>query len=56
MRQPDRQAMDEQIKVADCLSFLDELIAAQSWKVYALKTHKKGLMHQLFPVLDEVRG
>jgi type I restriction enzyme, S subunit len=39
----------EQQKVADCLSSLDELIAAQSRKVDALKTHKKGLMQQLFP-------
>jgi type I restriction enzyme S subunit len=28
---------------------LDELIAAQARKVAALKTHKKGLMQQLFP-------
>ena len=39
----------EQQKVADCLSSLDELIAAQVCKVDALKTHKKGLMQQLFP-------
>ena len=40
---------DEQQKIADCLSSLDELIAAQARKVDALKTHKKGLMQQLFP-------
>jgi len=39
----------EQQKIADCLSSLDELIAAQIRKVDALKTHKKGLMQQLFP-------
>ena len=39
----------EQQKIADCLSSLDELIAAQARKVAALKTHKKGLMQQLFP-------
>lgn len=39
----------EQQKIADCLSSLDELIAAQACKVNALKTHKKGLMQQLFP-------
>jgi len=39
----------EQTKIADCLSSLDELIAAQTRKVEALKTHKKGLMQQLFP-------
>jgi type I restriction enzyme S subunit len=39
----------EQQKIADCLSSLDELIAAQARKVDALKTHKKGLMQKLFP-------
>ena len=39
----------EQKKIADCLSSLDELITAQARKVDALKTHKKGLMRQLFP-------
>jgi type I restriction enzyme S subunit len=39
----------EQQKIADCLSSVDELIAAQVRKVEALKTHKKGLMQQLFP-------
>lgn len=44
----------EQQIIADCLSSLDALITAQSQKIDALKTHKKGLMQQLFPVLDEV--
>ncbi|MFO1277740.1 MAG: restriction endonuclease subunit S [Sphaerotilus natans] len=39
----------EQQKIADCLSSLDELIAAQARKVEVLKTHKKGLMQQIFP-------
>jgi type I restriction enzyme S subunit len=39
----------EQQKIADCLSSVDELIAAQGRKMEALKTHKKGLMQQLFP-------
>ena len=39
----------EQQKIADCLSSLDALIAAQADKLDALKTHKKGLMQQLFP-------
>lgn len=39
----------EQQKIADCLSSLDELIAAQARKLEALKAHKKGLMQQLFP-------
>ncbi|MGE3988918.1 restriction endonuclease subunit S [Pseudorhodoplanes sp.] len=40
---------DEQEKIAECLSSVDELIAVQARKVEALKTHKKGLMQQLFP-------
>jgi type I restriction enzyme S subunit len=39
----------EQQKIAECLSSLDDLIAEQARKVDALKTHKKGLMQQLFP-------
>jgi len=39
----------EQIRIADCLTSLDELIGAQGRKVEALKAHKKGLMQQLFP-------
>lgn len=42
-------SLSEQQKIADCLSSLDELITAQSRKVDLLKTHKKGLMQQLFP-------
>ncbi len=39
----------EQQKIAECLSSVDDLMAAQARKVDALKTHKKGLMQQLFP-------
>jgi type I restriction enzyme S subunit len=42
----------EQEKIAGCLSSLDVLIAAQADKIEALKTHKKGLMQQLFPSLE----
>lgn len=48
--------LEEQQKIANCLSSLDELIAAQTQKIDTLKTHKKGLMQQLFPSLDEVKG
>ncbi len=41
--------LDEQQKIADCLGSVDDLIAAQARKLDALKTHKKGLMQQLFP-------
>ena len=45
--------LEEQQKIAACLSSLDELITAQAQKVAALQTHKKGLMQQLFPAHDE---
>lgn len=40
---------EEQQKIADCLSSLDELIEATAQKVETLKEHKKGLMQRLFP-------
>jgi len=43
---------EEQQQIADCLASLDDLIAAQTQKLAALKTQKKGLMQQLFPALD----
>ena len=46
----------EQHRIADCLTSLDDLIAAQTQKLTALKTHKKGLMQQLFPSPEEVAG
>ena len=45
--------LPEQNRIADCLSSLDNLIAAQTEKLDALKTHKKGLMQQLFPSPEE---
>ena len=39
----------EQQKIASCFSSLDEVIAAHSQKLEALKNHKKGLMQNLFP-------
>lgn len=44
---------NEQQKVADCLSSLDDLISVQSEKVAALKNHKRGLLQQLFPQKGE---
>lgn len=43
----------EQREVTSCLSSLDELITAQSTNLESLKTHKKGLMQQLFPSFAE---
>jgi type I restriction enzyme S subunit len=44
---------DEQKRIADCLTSLDDLIAAETRKLDTLKTHKKGLMQQLFPQVGE---
>lgn len=41
--------VQEQQKIASCLSSLDELIAAHKDKLDALKDHKKGLLQNLFP-------
>lgn len=46
----------EQKKIASCLSSLDALITAETQKLVALKTHKKGLMQQLFPSPEEVEA
>lgn len=46
----------EQQRIATCLSSLDALIAAETQKLEALKTHKKGLMQQLFPSMEEVEA
>lgn len=46
----------EQQKIADCLGSLDNIIAAQIEKLDVLKTHKKGLMQQLFPSPEEIEA
>lgn len=46
----------EQQRITDCLSSIDELITAQTQKIDLLKEHKKGLMQQLFPVIDEAKA
>ncbi len=43
----------EQYRIANCLSSLDDVIAAEGQKVEALKAHKKGLMQELFPAEGE---
>lgn len=47
---------EEQQKIADCLSSLDELIELQEQKLVALKQHKKGLMQQLFPSHNDLQA
>jgi type I restriction enzyme S subunit len=44
-----KTSLKEQQKIADCLSSVDELIAATEKRLAALQTHKKGLMQALFP-------
>ena len=39
----------EQQKIAECLTSLDELIAAEGRKLEALRVYKKGLMQNIFP-------
>ena len=41
--------LEEQQRIADCLSSLDTRITAETSQLAALKTHKQGLMQQLFP-------
>lgn len=45
--------IEEQQKIADCLTSIDELITAQIQRLEALSTHKKGLIQQLFPIEGE---
>jgi len=47
-------SVGEQQKIANCFSSLDDLITAQTQKLDTLKTHKKGMMQQLFPAMEEV--
>ncbi|KAB0631205.1 type I restriction endonuclease subunit S [Burkholderia stagnalis] len=47
---------EEQKRIADCLSSLDDLITVESKKLDTIKFQKKGLMQKLLPVLDEVRA
>jgi len=47
---------EEQMAIADCLTSVDGLIAAQVDRLNALNAHKQGLMQQLFPVADQVQA
>jgi type I restriction enzyme, S subunit len=45
--------VEEQQKIADCLSSIASRISAETQKLHTLKLHKKGLMQQLFPAEGE---
>ena len=45
--------IEEQQKIASCLSAVDELITAQQDKIEQLQQHKKGLMQGLFPKMTD---
>ena len=46
----------EQRRIADCLTPLDDVIVAQTQKLEGLKTHKRGLMEQLFPSMAKAEA
>jgi len=41
-------SLSEQLRIADCLTSVDDLIAAETRKLDTLKIHKRGLTQQLF--------
>ncbi|MCX8676222.1 MULTISPECIES: restriction endonuclease subunit S [unclassified Apibacter] len=45
--------LNEQQKIASCLSSLDTLITAHTEKIEQLKLHKKGLIQGLFPKMND---
>lgn len=49
-------APEEQQRIASCLGNLDALITTETQKLEALKTHKKGLMQQLFASQEEIEA
>ncbi|WOD42379.1 restriction endonuclease subunit S [Hwangdonia lutea] len=49
------KSIEEQQKIAKCLSSLDEVINAETEKLKLLQDHKKGLLQQLFPQEGETQ-
>lgn len=47
-------SIEEQQKIASCLSSLDELITGEEQRLEQLTEHKKGLMQNLFPQEGEI--
>jgi len=50
---PTPNKKEEQQKIADCITSLDDLIGAEDRKLSLLNSHKIGLMQKLFPVEGE---
>ena len=48
-----RRSLTNNKSIADCLTALDDRIAAHAAKIDSLKQHKRGLMQQLFPTPEE---
>jgi type I restriction enzyme S subunit len=49
-------AIRELQRIADCVTTLDAQIAAEADKLAALKTHKQGVIQQLFPSAEAEKG
>ncbi|MGN6646046.1 MAG: restriction endonuclease subunit S [Cytophaga sp.] len=46
-------SVNEQQKIASCLSYVDGLITTEAEEIEQLKLHKKGLMQGLFPQIND---
>ena len=42
----------EQRRIGTCISSLEDVLAAQAWKIDALKQQKQGFLQQLYPSLE----
>ena len=47
------QNEQEQIRIADCLTAIDDQLDAQARKLDILNQHKRGLLQQIFPSLEQ---
>ena len=47
---------EEQQKIADCITSINDLITVYAKELDALKRHKKALLQQLFSVSDKEQG
>jgi len=53
---PKKLPTPDKTQLGKTLWNIDDLLTAQSAKLSALRTHKKGLMQQLFPAPEEVQA